>query len=341
MISTIEKPLAKAGSIAIRAYFDPTVSNMGLEKYGLSLWDGVFHEEQLVMIDDGINRRYITGLNDQDPEVRKLPDELRNARILEIRKTVADLEMRVAHNKIPAKAIQDIEDKEPKQFWEYVKKFRPDNDDLWSKITLRVGNEPLFLDPNDPDDLVKLCAIEAGGFSLVAPSYEAARGKAVPPKFYLDRYEETASTVTELKKLVNRSTAELQNLYDTNQSKLLYVAKVTDMNSVQYKKTTPADVIYDNMDRYIHGEGVEKNKKRAAQFFLDNTRQDMETLKLRSLVKDATFYKFIQLKSDGFIYHTKSGELLGKTPHDVVEHLKNPLHDQTLNTLMREVEKLW
>ena len=82
------------------------------------------------------------------------------------------------------------------------------------------------------------------------------------PKFYLDRLEESASINTEIKKLKNKALAELQKLFDKNQNKLFYVAKNLDINGAQYKKSTPNDIIYDNMDKYINGEGVEKNLKR-------------------------------------------------------------------------------
>ncbi len=340
MIQTTEK-VAKAGPITIKAYFDPTVPNMGLEKYGLSLWDGVFHEEQLAQVGEGGHKRFVTGLDENAPEVKALPEELRISRVKEIRKTVAFLERENMLNKIPQKIVEDLEDTDSKPFWDRVKKYRPDNTELWSGLSLRIGNEPITLDLADPVDLIKYHAIMAGGFSLVASSYEEARSRAVAPKFYLDRYEETASTVTELKKLKNKALTELQTLFDTNQTKLFYVAKVTDMDSSRYRKSTPNDVIYDNLDKYINGEGIEKSKKRAAQTFLDNSRQDMETLKLRSLIKDATFYKFIGLKSDGFIYHLKSNTNIGRNPSDALLYLQNPLNDQVLDTIMKEVERLW
>jgi hypothetical protein len=43
------------------------------------------------------------------------------------------------------------------------------------------------------------------------------------------------------------------------------VCKVIDGNSTQYKKTTPNDVMYDNMDKYINGELVDKDKKKHAE----------------------------------------------------------------------------
>ena len=132
-----------------------------------------------------------------------------------------------------------------------------------------------------------------------------------------------------------------QKLFDKNSTKLFYIAKAVDTASVQYKKHTPNDVIYDNMDRYINGEGIESNLRRAAQSFIDAVELDMETLKIKALVKDATFYKTIALKGDGFIYHTSSSTQLGRNVSDVVEFLKNPLNESILMDIAKKVEKLW
>jgi hypothetical protein len=291
-ITIIDSVVPKQGTISIKPFFDPNRSNMGLEKYGLTLFDGVFHEEQLACIERNGIKQYITGLNEFAPDVKKINNpDLKEARIKEIRTVVAQLERDLAANMI------DISDPD---FWNKVKICKPDNDELWSKITIRAGNEPVFLDPVvDPYDLIKIYAIEAGGFSMIGRSYEDARTRAVPPKFYLDKYVETVSTKTETKKLRNKALAELQRLFDKNTNKLMYVAKVVDANSAQYKKSTPNDILYDNMDKYINGEGIEPNLKRAAQDFLDKAALDMETLKLRSLIKDGTFYKQLATKADG------------------------------------------
>jgi hypothetical protein len=236
----------------------------------------------------------------------------------------------------------NIIDPKDEQFWNKVKLLKPDNDEFWSRIKIACGNEPLFLEPDkDPYDLIKLYAIEAGGFSIVAKSFEEARRMPTPPKFYLDKLEDTVSTKTEVKKLRNKALSELQKLFDKNTNKLFYVSKVVDTASVQYKKSTPNDVLYDNMDSFINGEGSEKNPNRAAQMFLDACGQDMESLKLRSMVKDATYYKFISPKPDGFIYDTESSSLMGRTPADVVEFLKNPLNEEILVKLTKKIEKFW
>ena len=319
-------------AIAIRPFFDSRTSNMGLEEYGMTLFDGVTHNEQLACLEVNGVIRYITGLNEFSPEINHLPAEEKTARITQIRTAVAELEKELAANYI------EIDDP---QFWNKVKLLKPDNAEFWNKIQISCGNEPLYLDPKDPFDRVKLYAIEAGGFSIVAKSFDDARSKAVPPKFYLDKEEETVMVRTEYKKLRNKALSELQKLFDKNSTKLFYIAKVVDINSTQYRKSTPADIIYENMDRYINGEGGETNKERAAKSFMETANMDMETLKIKSIVRDSVFFKYIINKADGFIYHGKTNSLLGRNVSDVVEFLKNPLHEDILKDLNAACEKYW
>lgn len=164
---------------------------------------------------------------------------------------------------------------------------------------------------------------------------------ATPPKFYLDKLENTISTKTEYKKLKNKALSELQKLFDKNTNKLFYVSKVIDTNSAQYKKSTPTDVMYDNMDKYINGESFDTNVKRTAEKFLEVVAYDMETLKIKALIKDASYLKLIATRADGFIYHLESATILGKTPSDILEFFKNPLNEQILVDVQGKVEKTW
>lgn len=325
---------AKSGSISVKPFFDPNKSNLGLEKYGLALFDGIFHEEQLACIERNGIKRYITGLNEFAPEIKLIQNlDEKQAKIKEIRTVVAQLEKDLAAN---------IVDPSDVDFWNKIKLLAPGNSEFWDKISIRCGNEPVILDPvKDPHDLIKIYAIEAGGFSIVAKSYDDARNRAVAPKFYLDKFVDTVAVKTELSKLRNKAISELTKLFDKNQNKLFYVAKVVDGNSVQYKKSTPNDIVYDNMDRFIRGEGIESSIKKAAQGFLDACNLDMETLKIKAIVRDCTYYKFIIPKSDGFIYHTDSSTMMGRNVSDCLEFLKNPLNDAILLDLTKKVEKYW
>lgn len=323
----------KSKTIAIRPFFSTNKLNMGLENYGMSLYDGVYHEESLACLEMNGVKRYVTGLNEFSPDVKMLPPGEKEIKIKEIRKVICQLEQELAAN------VLDPEDKE---FWNKVSLLRPDNDNFWSRITVRCGNDPMFLDPiKDPYDLIKIYAINAGGFSIVAKSLKDAKKSSNPPKFYLDQVEESINTRTEYTKLKNKALVELQKLYDKDVAKLMYVAKCLDIDSTQYTKNTPNDILYENMDIYINGSGTESNKIKAAELFNEMAKDSMQNLKIKALVKDALFYRFITTKGGGWIETLESGEKLGKKPSEVVEYLKNPQHDDTLTMLMAKVEPYW
>jgi hypothetical protein len=265
----------------------------------------------------------------------RLPEQEREAKQKEIKKIVLAVEKQLAGNIIR-------EDDE--EWWNKVKRVRPDNIAFWSSADMEIvlDNDPIVLEPTKrATDMLKYISIKAGGVPEIAKNLDDARSRAKAPKFYLDELEQTASIKTELSKLRNKAGSELQKLFDKNSNKLLYVCKVIDANSTQYRKSTPLDIMYENMDNYIQGLSVEKDKRKTAQHFLDTAELDMETLKLRALVKDATFYKHIAIKGDGMIYDMESGDAMGKNPSQVVEYLKNPLNEETLKRLMTRVEQYW
>jgi hypothetical protein len=121
----------------------------------------------------------------------------------------------------------------------------------------------------------------------------------------------------------------------------MYVAKICDVDSVQYVKATPNDVLYENMDAYINGVGAESSKKRAASQFLEVAGLDMEELKIRALIKDSLYYRFITTKAGGWIEPIDSGIKLGKSPSECMQHLKNPENEDTLMSLLAKVEPYW
>ena len=179
-ITLVEKDrnLKRNSQVSIRPFSMASQSNMGLEKYEMVVFEGVVHEESLACLESNGIKRYLTGLNEFAPEIKLLPEEERKAVVKEIRKTVAQLEKEL---------IANVVDPADEDFWNKVKLLRPDNSEFWDKIVMRFGNEPVFLDPVlDPYDLIKLKAIEAGGFSLVAKSLEHARTNG-SYKFYLEQ----------------------------------------------------------------------------------------------------------------------------------------------------------
>jgi len=333
-VTIVSNRASVTGPISIKPLVNPDSDNMGLQTYNLALFPGTFQEEQLACLEKNGIKRYITGLNEFAPEVKNIKDpEQRAAVIKDIRQTVAELEKELAAN---------IIDPEDEDFWSKVKLLKPDNDEFWTKITVRCGNEPLFLNPkNDPFDLIKLKAIEAGGFSIVAKSWEDAQNMAKPPKFYLDKTIDSVASRTQTKKLRNKALSELDKLYNKNVNKLMYVCKIVDAHSAQYRKSTPIDIMYENMDAYINGEGIERNELRAAESFLKAAELDMETLKLKALVKDASFYKVLAPRADGMIYHLQTSTMMGRNASEIIEYLKNPLNENILVDILNTVEPMW
>lgn len=331
---TFKKAFEKTGKISIKAFVDPNKENMGLEEYGYALFPGTYHEEQLAAIERNGLVRFITGLDEFAPEVQNIKDtEQKEAIIYNIRSVVAYLEKLLATN---------VLDPEDADFWTKVKLLKPNNFDFWGKISLRCGNEPVYLEPlNDPYDLIKLMAIEAGGFDLIGKSFEDANAQAVAPKFFLDKEVHTVNNRTTYKKLRNRAIGLLDEMYTKFPKKLFYVTKILDTDSASYKIATPLDILYDVMDEYINGYGMETNKSKAAEMFSATAELDMETLKMKAIVKDATFFKFIQLKTDGMLYHAASSTMLGRNVSDVVLYLKNPLNEDVLIRVLQEVEDFW
>lgn len=323
----------KKRSVSIRPYIDPEHDNMGLQNYGMVLHDGCRQSEPITCIEKHGIKKYITGLDEFSEEILKIKDkELQVAKIKQIRATVVFLEKTLGANEIEA---------DDKDFWSKVKIVRPDNSAFWEKIQVEVSNNPVFLDPEKPEDLIKICAIEAGGITMVAKSYEDAKNKSAGVKFYLDKYEETASSKTTIIKLQNAAISDLQTLSNEDPTKLFYVAKCVDIDSAQYKRSTPPDIIYGNMDAFIKGKGSERIVKKACDSFSLAVKTSLEELKLKAIVRDGTFYHMIVLKGDGLLYHNESGSMMGRNMQECIHYLKNAINDKVLADLQTAVEKQW
>lgn len=324
--------LENLGKVSIKAYTDPNQENMGLEKYNYVVFPNTFQVETLAAIEQNGKTRYLTGLNEYAPEVKQIKDpEKKSAVIKDIRETVAMLERERAFNQI---------DPEDKEFWSKVEMFKPDNSEVWGKVFLKLGNDDQVLDPKENlDHMILIKAIENGGFSLVAANFEDA--KRTKQRWYLDRQIESISTKTNVTKLRNKALTILQTLSEEDPRKLFYIAKNIDANSSQYTNKTLQDVIYDNMDKYINGLGYDTDKKRCATAFIDYTGMSNEDLKIKSIIKDASFYKYIIVKPDGMLHESSQNVMLGRNVSDILEYLKNPANDDMLDLLMAKVEDLW
>ena len=190
--------------IAIRPYITSKV-NMGLEKYKQVLFEGTKHKYAIWAKDDipGSNMfRHVTGLNEFAPELERLPKDVKEAKIKQIREKVSRIEQVNT-----GKSVKTTD----KDFWDKITVATPTNVDFWGKIKVTVSNEPVFLDASEVNDLIIISAIEAGGFPDIAPSLEAARKKGTY-KFYLDKFDDTAKMEATLGIVEDEAKAILLNL---------------------------------------------------------------------------------------------------------------------------------
>jgi len=333
-LESLKDSYKNVGRIAIRPFCDPTKPNMGLEEYDMVVFPGTFQMEPMACITYRGKLRYLNGLDEFAPEVKGIEDkEKREARVKEIRTIVSQLEYEKTYNKV---------DSQDDKFWNLIETFRPDNRDMWGKIDLKLSNDPIFLTPStNTDHLLLILAIEAGGFPAVAKSLEDCKSGVRIKKWYLDKQLESAGTKVTVSKIKNKALAMLDKLAEENPRKLLYIAKLADNNSMQYKNSTLQSVIYDNMDEFITGLGVERSIKTASQRFLSYAELDTGELKLRAVIKDATFYKIVISKGDGMIHYPKGNIMLGRNASEVYEKLNNPLHEDLYDQIVSEVELTW
>jgi hypothetical protein len=326
------KNLGALGKIAIKPFSDPDVENMGLENYNYVVFPNTFQVEPLAAIEQNGKIRYLNGLYEFAPEIKQITDEAKKKAVIkDIRETVAMLERERAFNHI------DVDDKD---FWSKVEMFGPNNSEIWSKVLLKLGNDDVYLDPaNNLDHLLIIKGIENGGFSLVATSWEDC--KRNKKKWYLDRQIDTMANKVSSVKLKNKALALLNTLSDEDPRKLYYIAKNIVKDSIQYSNRTLPDTVYSNLDSYIQGLSYDSDKKRCASLFIEHAEMSHDVLKLKAIIKDASFHKYIIVKADGVLYEETENIMLGRNSADVLEFLNNPLNEDILDKLMARVEALW
>ncbi len=333
MTQIAETTETKVGTIHIRPYVDSNIPNMGFETEGIVLHDGTTHKEYLTCLEKHGVKRYLTGLDEFAPEIEHIndPTAKKNA-VRQIREKVIYLEKLLAGN--------DRLKSDDKDFWEKVTTVRRDNHAFWKDVIIELSNEDIKLDPKNPHDLIKICAIEAGGFSEVAKSFKDARAGGLRYKFYLDKSVFTEDTKSDWKKVKNQAIALLEELSETEPKTLWCVVKNLDPNSYQYKNNTPQTAVYNALDEFINGRGIERSVSKAAKSFIETAKLPYEKLKIQAVLRDASFYKYLVTK-EGHLYHSKTSTPMGKNLEDCAEYCANELNAKVWNALLAEVEQNW
>jgi hypothetical protein len=99
--------------------------------------------------------------------------------------------------------------------------------------------------------------------------------------------------------------------------------------------------MYDDCDKYINGETVDKNKKLTAEKFIEYCKQPLAQLRVQAIVKDSTEMQLLTYKTDGQLYYNATGTPMGKSVNDVVKFLENPLNNDVLSSITDTVEEEW
>lgn len=353
----------KHSSVSIRPFVSGR-ANFGLERYNMVVADGVKHRCPVTVIGTGRIKEYITGLNEQSIEMKKLAEMARTdkekkeeyeAAVKEIRTIVARAEREIGGNHKITPEETDIAriDITDSTFWERVETFKsvvPDKFNeqgqriptYWDDLSMELDNHGFVLNEGNIHDLVLVKIAEAGGFSLIARSYEEAV-ESPNCKFYINKRAKAAGIKVGGKKLRDKAGQELLKL-EKDASKMFYVTKLVSIDSLYYKaggNTTPTDILYDDCSRFIEGEGSVKNKEEACNKFISYCKMDMEELRLRCMVQDGTANRYLAYKPDGSIYYLKTSTPIGKTVADCLVFLKDPLNQDIYKMLKDQVEKDW
>lgn len=333
--------------------------NMGLEKYDETLFPGTEQMDSVfVTVKDNI-KIYKTGLNEQAVEIQSISDpEEKKAKIRAIRETVAWLENAVGNYKLRPETCMNKYGTDTDQFWEHVETFQsicPDKYDgsgafkiriptYWDKLNIVLTNEGRSFNLKDPHDLAAYHVAQAGGFGMVATSYQQAMEDG-GYKFYLHKMEDVAAIKTEPKKLKYKALGYLDTMLTGDTNKLFYMAKLQAVQGSAYYKiggesATPLDQLYEDIGNDLEGKTPNRSSKEAVEIFLKNYSKPIDDLHTRAIVKDALEMHLIDYKA-GQLYYLKMNTPLGKNIEDAVANLQNPIHEETYISVRDTVMTEW
>jgi hypothetical protein len=320
-------------TVTVRAFIDPKAKNMGLEKYNLALFEETSQKEPIRQIIQHGKERFITGLNPFAPEILEMDEDERSVLEAEMREHVSYLEKTLNNNPV------DVKDKE---FWSKVELLHPSNTKFFSGIDLELENKPKGLQiSKNPEHYLLWVLIKNGAFNFCAASYEDAEMAPRKPKFFLDEGAATISSKNEFEILKARASSKLLHMYENSKTKLLFITKVLDHNGSSYRYSTDKELLYQEMNNYLKAESVSASvRQKANERFLKMADLRIEDLKMKALIKDALFFRFIEEKPDR-TYATKEGVGLGRTLLDIESFLLQGKNEDIKNLLIEKVEEQW
>lgn len=323
--------------------------DIGQRKYGHVLMEGTDQTDTPMFSVSNNIRTYITGLNEDGPEVRSLPKEEQEKKKLEIRKFIARCENELTSN---YEVSPDNVDNKV-EFYRNVKTFKsvlaPQKTDVgtentfWDTLAISLTNAGIAFLDNNLTDKLKAYIAGAGGYSMVAPSLSAAKASG-RYMFYFDSEEESAAERITVSKLRNKAGGKLETLFDTNSNKLFYITKLAAKHSLHIRKgqnATPNTVMYDICEKFLNGEGKIGNRQEACTQFLKWDAAKLDDLRNICYLEDGISLSQIQLNSEGQFVFMPTGVVLGKGKDNALATLAAGTNEQVYKALVALCEKEW
>jgi len=351
--SFVEPVALKHARLSIKPYVGQSI-NTGLKEYNMVVHDNIKHTDCVICISDGRTKTYKTGLNENTAEVQTLHGDEKIAKIKSIRQLVARAEREIAGNFNVDPDEDGIENN--KEFWKNVTMFKsviPDVFDnkgvrqltYWDEFVIVMSNEGIILNENNVKHLLMISVIEAGGFSLIADSFETARADSRGIyKFYLDKRQDTSDVKIVDKKIRDKAGAKLFAISENDSNKLFYITKLISVDSMFFKtgkNATPTSVFYEECSNFIEGlTPKQRVQTLACQEFISYADMTIDKLKARVALQDGMALNYIMLKENE-LWHVQTSTILGKNYEDAIAYLTNPANVKLHDTLIKQCTAEW
>jgi hypothetical protein len=324
---TTKKPtiniLNRDKKVYIKQYVDDSEFNMGLEKYGMSVFEGENGsgggKEYISYQQTGDTKVYLTGLDTDATSIEQIENE-----------------------DVREQKIKEIE--EVKTYLEKKKKteLNSENESFWKGMYLDINKPSIKLNLNDDKDLLTYYIIKGGGYNSVAPSYTEARDSYKTYKFYLHEDDLASKEKVNVTRTKNLAIVELEKMYQEDQSRMFYTSKLILPIFKNYKKSSGSGDLYSNLADFINGVGYDTDIRQKPQEFLDVAKSPLESLKVRAVVAEAIYQGVLRKDSEtnGF-YNKHTGTKYPNSPEAMAEFLMSPMNSNELGEIAALIENIW
>lgn len=218
------------------------------------------------------------------------------------------------------------------------------NRTLWEDRLLEISDTGKVYDTSKNDDhLILYYNIIGGGYPDVAISYEQCKKEG--KKLYLAVYEEEAKRRMGKEKVKYKAFAKLEDI-DNNWSLedclyLLYALPLKKNHG--FTLNTPKDMILDELNSFIAGEGLDDKKKRPIEF-LDTVAyfsSDPQYIKTKALFKAALYYGFIITTKEKNFINKQTGFVYGSSEQQALEKLIDIRNLEELGYIKGKINEKW